>query len=404
MYGGRALLVDSPVGAGCERYKFLRKGEPLTEFSREEAVHSFYHNAEFGCQLRSALISEVPKPGNIWLIAHEKIPEELLKTFRSELETMNINGQLFYVCYRFTTENRNYSTLAHQPEENGSTITAKQGLLKAAYDLGVWSSCGAVHTSTIKAFHNFNDNRKEVFLIGLLSAQFYFPGCLSFWKSKATDESDWGWSGLRDIGDMEFYPHIDAYTSASEAAFKVPGYAQRCSFLEGFVSNMVAAVFHYARLHCEDNDYHYKKDKAVDDVAGFIESAMNNYLSGLFGNSVEASVFFENNQVYKEWLSKTAREIIYWTAPQIPGADCISEHLRKKGQCASSVYSGCEGKTYYVDMYEELDCESLGLRNSVFGLTWLVRGLGVVAGGIAERLQPEPEGGEREEAAYSHIL
>ena len=389
VYGGRALLADNSAAGCCERYKFLRKNEPLSEFLQEEAVHRFYHSVQAGSDLRSELTSEVPRPGSISLIARENMPEKLLNAFRSELETVIIEGKPFCLCYQFTTDNKNYSTLAHQPGENADTSVAEQGLLKAAYDLGVWSSCGAVHTSTIKAFHNFRDNRKELFLVALLSEQYHFPGCLSWWKSLATDESDWGWSGLRDIGDMEFYPHIEAYTSAKNAAFKIPGYAQRCSFLEGFVSNMVAAVLHYARLHCEDNNFHYTNDKAVGDVACFIESAMNNYLAGLLGKPFRASCFFASNDVYRDWLEKTARETVYWTAPQIPGTDCISEHLRHQGQCASAVYPNCQKDTHHYFMNKELACEALGISNGEFGLTWLVRGLGLMAGSIAEQLQPE---------------
>ena len=387
VYGGRALMVNIP--GGCERYKFLRKREALVDFSREEAVHMFYHFEFAGKQLHSELTSEIPKPCNIALIAQEKMPENLLKEFRSELETVYVNNHPYYLCYRFTTKNKDYSTLSHQQDDNGDTSAAEQGLLNAAHDLGVWSSCGAVHTSTIKAFHNFSSHRKQLFLHPLFSARRDFSGGLAYWKSKATNESDWGWSGLRDIGDLEFYPNIDAYTSAKNASFNIPGYAQRCSFLEGFVSNMIAATIHYARLHHEDDDYHYTEDSTVDRMATFLESAINQYLSGLFDKPVKAKHFFEDTSLYSEWLSKTARETIYWTAPQVRGTDCISEHLRNQGRCACSVYPVSDSDTCYYHMDEEINVEALGLVNCYFGLTWLLRGLGLVAGGCAEKLQPQ---------------
>ena len=387
-YGGRALLCENPLTGTCERYKFLRKGEPLADFTREGAVHSFCHNTDPGLQLKSQLHSEVPIPGDYCLIAKEVMPDKYIQAFKSELETVLVDGKAYYVCYQFSTNDRDYSTLAHQTGANGDAAPAEGGILKAAHDLGVWSSCGAVHTSTIKAYHSFRDHRKELFLVNLFSGRFTLPGGLSRWNTWATDESDWGWTGLRDIGDMEFYPFIDSYTGAHNADFTIPGYAQRCSFLEGFTSNMVAAVLHYARLHQNDLDYHYSQPNSVEKMAQLMESVINSYLSGLTGTSVEARHFFESNEVYSQWLRQSALETLYWTAPQSPDRDCISAHLAQEGKCASSVYPDSVHRLGYYHMKKEVEFKTLGLRQSPFGLTWLVRGLGLLSGGIAERLQP----------------
>ncbi len=385
VYGGRALLCENPLTGKCERYKFLRKGESLENFTREGAVHSFCYNTVPGLQLKSQLHSEVPMPVDYHLIPKKVMRDKYIQACKSELETVFVDGEAYYVGYQFLTSGKDYSTLAHQAGIEGNAEPAERGILKAAHDLGVWSSCGAVHTSTIKAYHQFESNRKELFLVSLFTPQYFFPGCIRHWNTKATDESDWGWTGLRDIGDMAFYPFIDDYTSAKNADFVIPGYGQRCSFLEGFVSNMVAAVLHYARLHQGDQDYHYSQSRSVERMAQFIESVINSYLSGLLGSTVQARDFFESNEVYSQWLRKSALETLYWTAPQASDLDCISAHLAQ-GICASSVYPDKMHRLVY--MAEKFRYENLGLCNSRFGLTWLVRGLGLLSGGIAERLQP----------------
>ena len=375
VYGGRALL--STEGNHCVRLKFLREGEPFSEFVREEAMHCYSKDNEELLNLKS----EVPEATGLRLLAEENMPKELITSFRSTLKILKFNQKRYYLAYEFTTHNKNYSKLAHQPDENGHFQAAESGLLKACYDLGIWSSLGVVHTSTIMAFHF---GRKEIFLAYLVNKNLSFPGALTNWDSRATDESDWGYTGLRDIGDVEFYPHITSYFQAVDVKYVSPGYSQRVAFINAFCENMIAAVMHYARLHRDDPDYHYKNQAGLDKLAGFVEKAINAYLSGLLGRDVKMSCFFESSEVYKEWLDRMARETAMWTARQDQDKDCFASHLNKFGSYPPEVYPDSKNvPERYPQNFTTNGKDNLGNNNSQFALTLLVRGLYQVSAGLA---------------------
>ena len=393
VYGGRTLLSENPDKTGCDRYKFLRKDEPLDEFFREEAVHQFCNDTHEGKILTSQYLSEVPKSKGIVLVQKTETVSTIINQFTSQPEVITINNQDYYLVYHFHTRDKSYSDQANQPLENRNLTENIQALKNAAHSLGQWMSCGAVHTSTIQAFHNFSVHRRELFLIPLFSRSYPVAGCLSFWNTKATDQSDFVLSGLKDLGDMEFYPYIETYSTARNAQYFIPGYTQRCSFMEGFVSNMVAITLNYCRLLQTEADFHYSNQHAVSAMKVFITDITNQYLTGLFGTPTTAASLFPNDEVYHQWLNNTALETIYWTAEQSDdNDDCVFQHLKKRGELSREVYPDWQGK-YYYRCTSESKAHSLGLSTGSFPLASLVKGLAQIACGMAEKLQPQPNSG-----------
>lgn len=384
VYGGRALMTNTRTETS--RMKFLRSGEPLEDFFREEAVHRFVWNHGLGGSLKS----EVPWPVGLKLVPVELMPEDIFAGFRSRLETVALGSRCFYLMYQFTTRNQDYSTLAHQKDLYGNSTRAEQGLINASYDLGVWSSLGAVHTSTIQAYHSFKDNRRELFLCFMFDHGRAFPGALTAWDSEATDESDWGYSGLRDIGDMEFYPGITSYFDAADAtAFMPPGFDQRAAFMNAFCENMVAAVLHYARMHRDDSDYHYKDAKGRAKLGAFIDQAIGAFLSGLVGRSVKTAEYFESPEIFQQWLEKTTAETTLWTARQNLNSDCFARSINENRCYPPEVYPDQKITPYryqYPEDYTSNGQDNLGNNHGQFGLTLLIRGLYQVAAVLAVEL------------------
>jgi len=385
IYGGRTLMLRARDG--FTRMKFLRKGELLDDFFREEAVHRFAH----GHALTAILKSEVPQPVGVKLVPVDQLPEHIFSGFHSELERFLFADQSYYLVYEFTTCNQDYSTLAHQKESNGDSTRAEQGLFKACHDLGVWNSLGAVHTSTINAYHNFKDNRRELFLCFMFNNGHSMPGALTGWDTRATDESDWAYSGLKDIGDMEFYPRITSYFDAKDAEILLPvGFDQRVAFMSALVENMIAAVLHYARMHRDDPDYHYKNVEGRAKLGLFIDQAIGICLSGLMGKQVKTEAYFESPEIYQQWLNKTTAETTLWTARQDLDTDCFARNLEQTGCYSAEVYPGQKKTEYrYPKHFTSHGQDNLGCNHGQFGLTLLVRGLYQVAAVLAAKLGTE---------------
>jgi len=397
--GGRTLARTDEDG--CLHMKLQRQGESLNSFAAESAAQDFARaHTTLGWH------SEIPQSQGVQLVPLEALPVDQNR-FPDALETYSYEGRQYALAFFFTTENDDYDTLAWQPDKQGGLEQARQGLLRACHDLGVWSSLGAVHTSTICLYHHFleiESSRPELLLSEFFRPGELYPGTLHLWNTQATQTSDWGLSGLRDLGDQERYGFIHTYAASADAKFMVPDYCQRASFVNAIAQNIFGGLLHYMRLHrAADPDYHYQKTQAVADLSLFIEDSCEALLNGLLGdkNNVRLQDLFEQTQqglgeVYPEWLRRTAEEIIYWSARQDhKDDDCFSQHLNKDGRPSAELYPGHPGQnTPYGEHFTEEKGENLGANNSKLPLFFLVRGLYVLAAGLADRLsasqQPDP--------------
>ncbi len=392
--GGRTLVRTE--GPRCVHMKFQRRGEKLDVFSAEQTVQKFAH--AHGNTLNWH--SEIPEPEEIVLVPLDALPVRQ-PAFPDRLEIHELRGDSYALAFRFTTRDDSYDTLAWQPDTpQGGCERARQGLLRAFHDLGVWSSLGAVHTSTIALYHHFyeaGDSRPELLLSHLFQPGHAYPGTLHLWNTQATGQSDWGWSGLRDLGDLEFYPFISTFLESSDAFWIPPGYGQRASFVNAIAQNILGGLLHYMRLHrATDPDYHYLHTGAVSALAEFLEQGCDSLLAGLLGDNTRLKDLFDGigagvGEIYPEWLDQTAREIIYWSAMQTEQGDCFAQHINRDSRPCAQLYPGhpCQSIRYGQEPgsdYSEAAGESLGTENGKLPLFYLARGLYILAAGLTQRL------------------
>ena len=231
-------------------------------------------------------------------------------------------------------------------------------------------------------------NQRELFLCFMFNNSRSFPGALTGWDTRATDESDWAYSGLKDIGDMEFYPQITSYFHAGDADILLPaGYDQRVAFMSAFVENMITPVLHYARMHRDDTDYHYQNSEGRSKLGSFIDGAIGACLSGLLGEPVKTETYFESAQIFQWWLNDNTAEIALWTARQNLNTDCYARNLEQTGCYSAQVYPDQKETPYrYPEDFTSNNQDNLGCNHGQFGLTLLVRGLYQVAAVLAARL------------------
>ncbi len=385
--GGRTLVRDSD--GRCIHMKFQRKDESLATFAAEEAVQGFAlsHRETLG------LRSEIPEPEGIFFVPLEALPEAT-RGFADALEIRDDQGRPGCLAFCFSTKDHSYDTLAWKAGngESGDSDQARQGLMHAFHDLGVWSSMGVMHTSTIALYHHFlaaGESRPELLLTGLFDPEEGYPGSLQLWNTKATAASDWGYSGLRDLGDVELYPFMTSYTESSDAHWTAPDYAQRASFVNALAQNILGGFLHSMRLHQDQPGYHYRDERALATMAGVVEEGFDAVLGGLLGDGVRLEALFPDQKTYKEWLTLTAREMIYWTARQNPeeNDDCFAQHFKDNARPCAQLYPGHPARSCrYGPHFTEADGENLGANNSKLPLLYLVRGLYVMAAGLADRL------------------
>ncbi len=398
--GGRTLVREE--NGRCVHMKFKRRGESLATFAAEEAVQRF----ALAHQKILGLRSEIPEPRGIFWVRPENLPTAA-REFADPLDVMDDPpGPGGYLVFCFSTKDHDYDTLAWQADgEQADGGRAREGLMRAFHDLGVWSSLGVMHTSTIRLYHHFyseDDLRPELVLRALFSAEQAYPGALHLWNTKAIERSDWGWSGLRDLGDLEFYPFISCYVESGEAQWAPPGYAQRASFVNALAHNLLGGLLHFMRQQREQPAYHYRNPEAVETMARCVEDAFDNVLHGLLRDGTRLKTLFPDEETYGKWLPLTAREIVYWTAQQNPqeNKDCFACHFEENGRPSAELYPGHPALSCrYGEHFTEEEGETLGTNNGKFPLFYLVRGLYVMAGGLADRLgTPEQAQQEQEKS------
>ena len=386
----------------CIHMKFQRKGEDTKALTAEQGVLAFLERSDLALRLRS----EIPKRFCLQMVPLDTLPAEL-QDFADSLEIHEYKGRRCVLASGFTTQDESYETRAWQPDPDlKGWEQARQGLLKTFHDLGVWSSLGALHTSTVKLQHRTACGAPGPAL--LLSALFdpnkLYPDSLYLWNTRATDQSSWSLSGLRDLGRVEFYPCIDSFRQCEDAQGALPGHGQRASFVNAIAQNILGGVLHAMRLHrVAAPDYHHTNERAIAAMAQLVEEGCNDFLEGLLSDNTKLEHLFADTgagdqNVYLEWLYRTAEEIIYWSAQQVPDTDCLAEDLEQKGRPSERLYPAHPRQNIsYSEDFTEKDGEHLGRRHGKLPLFSLVRGLYVLAAGLTDRLGEPQEPQEPQE-------
>ncbi|WP_252176595.1 hypothetical protein [Endozoicomonas sp. 4G] len=398
--GGRTLAVPNPNGKEVDYYKFIRVGESEATLAQEGIMHQFIAKSD-------RFKSRKPRFGQYLVVLEKDLPEST-RGFTDRLKVSFVNGEPDYRVYHFTATD-DYSQYAHRPDETRTPYAAgERGLLNGIHDIGVLNGqFGIMPTSTIPAFHA--TGRRWVFLSPLLGNSDYYafplPGDFENWI-EAIERPDFGWDGLRDWGDVEFYGSMKSGLSAqdSKAWGYTPEVFQRLSFANALCENLLAAVLLRSRLRRDSPDYHYKDKQAVAETENFIEQLLNEYLSGLFAKEKELqpkprlqALMQLDDSKYRSWLTRTAQEILYWTARQpyevtdpcasTPSGECYSQHLQLTGHLDKILYPELlhpldKQKQFPRDFLHTSGHLNLGASNAVFPLVALVRGLTRVAAHI----------------------
>ncbi|WOG26500.1 hypothetical protein [Endozoicomonas sp. 8E] len=413
--GGRTLAVEN--GEDVDYYKFQRLGESVATLAQEGIMHQFIARVT-----NNRFKSQLPRFGQYLIVMEKDLPRSI-RGFTDRLQVININGERAFRVYHFKAT-KNYAKYAHTPDTTSTPYAnAERGLFAAIHDIGVLNGkFGVMPTSTIPAFHD--TGRRWVFLSPLLGNSSYFalplPGTFGSWV-KAIERPDFGWDGLRDWGDVEFFGSMSSGLSARDS--KTSGYTpevlQRLSFVNSLCENLLAAVLLRARLRRDSKDYHYQNQQAVEETENFIEQLLNEYLSGLLAKEKEwlprsrlQEFMGLDDTAYRSWLKRTAEEILYWTAMQPcetkdhsafdPSVECFSKHIKDTGNLDTTLYpKGLRTfdthKKFPKDFHNVNDQLNLGANNAVFPLVSLVKGLTLLAGNIFAFANQYTEDENREE-------
>ncbi len=400
--GGRTLKVSQ--GDHTTYFKFQRKNEPLETLIREYAMHQACTDSELGLTLKS----EVPTAVGFFWLALDELPAKCAQ-FDDELSVFQ-NGNRHYVrLYAYQASNA-YSHYAHTPLTGKSISESKaasdQGLLKAQWDIGRLTGLGLIPTSTLPAFHDAHSERRWLALSCLLG-KFKpervntLPGSFRAWNTEATERPDFGITGLRDFGDTEVYGEIRSYFGFKDSnEINHPKIvAQRLAYSNAIIENLLAPILIRARMLQHTPTYHYKNPAVIADVSAFLENSAQQFLLGFFETTPLAasrqlnlqSWLGINDLHYQKWLTRTAEEILYWTALQpneegfdrleknagdFDPNDCYGNHINETKAFSPTLYSLLQVNTsHYPDDFLNADGkQNLGANNRAFPLCSLLKG------------------------------
>ena len=404
--GGRTLKINR--GELAHHYKFQRKGESLKTLMQEGVVHTV---REKHPELFGPLRSKLPGQSCFFKLYPEQLPFALPKFDDPLAMQKDESGRSYVHVYRYVAST-DYSVYAHRADHShpdNPWHKGEQGLLTACHDIGRFIALGLVPTSTLPAFHDSASRREWIALHAPLGYADHtaHPGTFGAWNSTATEYCDFGYGGFRDVGDFEAFGKIDSFIKklSSKECREVPEVGQCLSLVNAVCENLLAANLIRARLRQSGSDYHYKNPEAVQQNQAFIERTLLCFLKGMYGDRMEsehdATVLHKrlklDRAAYEKWLSRTAVEMLYWTAkqpdPKTPERppfedtcgpysheDGYALHLNRTGRLDPDLYpdDGLKERNaaVYPDHFHNCNGHlNLGRHNALFPLTTLMRGL-----------------------------
>ena len=404
--GGRTLKVAQ--GAQAFYYKFQRKGESLHTLMQEGVIHRLRERQP---DLFGALRSKLPGDSRFFKLYLDSLPEALPQFDDLPEICRDEDGRCYVHVYRYVAP-ADYSVYAHLADHSHSDNPYRNGelgILTACHDIGQFVAMGLVPTSTLPAFHDSRHKRAWVALHALLgyTEQTAYPGTFGAWNSVATEYCDFGYGGFRDVGDFEVFGKIDSFVHkfATPKSDQIPEVEQCLCLVNAICENLLAANLIRARLRQTGSAYHYQNPEALQQTKTFIEQTLICFLKGMYGYRMQSDsdrcFLRERLQLdkltYDRWLSRTAVEMLYWTAMQ-PSADQpdtapfadhsplyshedgYALHLNRAGRLDPDLYPDNEIKkghlpTYPDQFQNDAGRLNLGSHNAVFPLTTLMRGL-----------------------------
>ncbi|MFK0573393.1 DUF4116 domain-containing protein [Endozoicomonas sp.] len=436
--GGRTLRRKPESGSEpLQHYKFQRKGESLQDLTREGLTCGFFaRSAEEKPASVKIFKSRWPGCHRFIKVALDQLPKNIFDHFEDSLEiTEDENGKkgVHAYCYMARPE---YSRYAHTADDSENPYSrAEKGLTDGIHDIGRLASMGILLTSTLPGYHHIDKNRRWVMFATLMghyhhidNDRLLFPGDFEDWQGAATERPDFGYDGLRDIGDYEIFGDVyhlfeidDLYARAHPSEVM-----QRIAMANTLCESIIAVCLLYGRLHQDSSDYHYLNLTAITAAKAFIEKVANELLAGLLPAKQKSNLqtmLKIDSEVYDQWLTRTAKELLYWTSRQslsrqsLPekesrddretneidgiapdddtGANpspvydpnnCYLQHLTNNGRLSEDLYPNsppCSSDLSFPDDFSFTDGKlSLGAFGRLFPLTALVKGLTRMCTGI----------------------
>ncbi|MBE8215906.1 MAG: hypothetical protein HAW62_06250 [Endozoicomonadaceae bacterium] len=277
--GGRTLqLTESHKTTDLvDFYKIQRQDEPLKDFIREAKVYHFiHHNPSF----KSKLKSKIPIESKILVMPISLFSENILNKMDDPIATKIVNDISFVTVHHYQAPMQYYQ-YAHQFDKMSSNPfqSGESGILSAIFDIAALMSAGIIPSSTLPAFHD-RYNHPWIAIHARLSYKNALPGTFGAWNTDATERPDYGFTGLRDWGDIAFYSEIQNYFKIeSDTQYLYPEpVMQRFSFMNAICKNILSGVLLRSRLRQVSSEYHYTKPACQQETSRFIHQLLTQFI------------------------------------------------------------------------------------------------------------------------------
>lgn len=313
-YGNRSFASPLPDDRiAC--LKFQIKDEDWGRFIAEDAMHHFCQNNQQTLKLES----DIPQPIGLFKIPCDTVPHSVCYGLKEPLARYSLDGKDYYVVYQFATSKDYicYCNSAKSPDEIGR---AENGLLKAASDLGRWCSLGVLYSEPLKMWHNFYKssykNRESWSLFPCIKESDVLPGPILKWR-EGIDKSDFGYSGLRDLGDFSLYGGKPLNAGESNSTMSARGFRNKVEVIETIGRSLLGIMLVYQDLHLKHS--RQPAEAAIKEAGEFFDRVC----SSIFNAFPDGLAVFETcklDEQYQKWKTSAMQELYYQTKR--------SDHLR----------------------------------------------------------------------------
>ena len=393
--GGRTLKKEG------HHFKFYKIGENLSDFLREGVVVRYLTKHKKALELKS----EIPEYVSVSRILVTKESRSWVANFKDKPEIIEdaSTRHRYFLVYHYQASN-DYCVFAHQKSDDPSNpyLKAHEGLKKGIFDVGRLAKNGMLFTSILPTFHNDNKERKWIVLAHCLSYIQEFPGCMINWCTHATEFPDYGYSGLRDFGDYALLGVCTDYYPSSNHRYLEKNRewitTQKGSLYNSLIENCLGVLLLYARLHRNDQNYHYKNPIIISETQEFIDVILHKLVQGYLGNKYESvcQLMGMTMSEYQEWLEIVSQRLIYWTEEQAEDKPCYAQDIAQTGKLDPSLYPECEylatlpsNFNPVIGFSESKENPNLGAPHTPFPLMNFLEGVTLLLLEIEKHTMPE---------------
>ena len=345
------------------------------------------------------LSSAIPEPLGIFNINVDDIPKEVLENLHDKPHI--VDGHIKAYIYMAPAT---YCRYAHTSSESGQDVCI-EGIKCALKDAALLLRHGLAYTSCLPAFHDTEHNCIWNAFYSLFTnramgrssndflTQRKLPGTFGAWNGTATERPDYRHSGLSDWADFEPVGKISSYFKDQTDIYESA--KQNLAVANTLFNQILAAVLLYARANGENKDYHWQCINENERAAWFINQALSCFLEGYFGEKQSIAHFLGiSNEKYHTWLTRTATELLYWTANHEKAPHGFAKDIVDHGQLSDKLFSNTSiepkvtGELSYNSYPQSMTNfngeQNLGWHSQHFPLTGLTQLLTLFAGKVVQ--------------------